>query len=261
MHHPDEEHDLDRRHDPAEEVRGRGRGGNRPQQRVPEDKAKPLGDVEVDPPVAAFGYGRRRLSSSDAANGDRRDEEAPGIDGDRVRGADGLDEAAGEARARHLGHLGAAGQLGVALDEMLAAHERGQIRLVGDVEEHGEHARDQRDEIELEQSEVAESVGHRNRAEAKQAAHVGRDHDPPPPKAVHPDAGREADEEEGGRRRRSEGPHLEGGRVQGTHGEERGGEDAHLAAELADRLATPQQPEVTVTQQRSASHSRTLAKA
>ena len=94
------------------------------------------------PPGPAHGCGWRHRH--------RRDEEAPGVDGDGVRGRR-------SPATRPPARLGPAtwatwalrGELGVALDQMVAAHEGGQVRLVGDVEEHRQHAGDQGHHVQL----------------------------------------------------------------------------------------------------------------
>ncbi len=129
---------------------------------------------------------------------------------------------------------------------MLPAHQGGEIGLVGDVEEHGQDARDERDDEQLDERERTERVGDRNGAEREHPPDVGRHHHPAAPDPVDPDACGQPDDEEGRGRRRGEERHLEGGGVQRADGEEGDGEKAHLGAELAHRLAPPEQAEVSV---------------
>ncbi len=162
MHLAHQEDDLDCRRDPAEEVRGRGRGGDGPEQRVAEHEAETLADVVDQLGVASLGHPRLGLRRTNGGDGPGGGEEAQCIDGYRCRAPDGLDEAAGDARACHGGHLGAAGEFGVSLDEMLPSDQGGQVRLIGDVEEHGQDPAGQRDDEELRQRETAEGIGDRD---------------------------------------------------------------------------------------------------
>ena len=93
------------------------------------------------------------------------------------------------ARARDL-------ELRVAVDELVARHERRQVRLVGDVEEHRQHADDEADDVELPDRQRVEGVRERDRREQRRAPEVADDEDRPPRQAVDPDAGREAEEDE-----------------------------------------------------------------
>ena len=79
----------------------------------------------------------------------RRPHEAHGVGDDGQRGTDQLDQSAGQTRPRQLRGGPAALQLRVALDELIPLDDRRQVRLVSDVEEHGQDAVDERHDVEL----------------------------------------------------------------------------------------------------------------
>ena len=140
----------------------------------------------------------RGLVLADPDRGHRRDEEAQRVDHDRVPGAERADEHASEARAGHLPERLARAELAVGVHEVLGLDEHRQVALVRDVEEHGEHAGDDRDDEELRQVEHAERVGDRDRADDGHAPDVGPDEHRPAAPPVDPRAGGQRDR--GGRR-------------------------------------------------------------
>ena len=137
-------------------------------------------------------------------------------------------------------------QLRVPVDEVLPLDERGQIRLVGDVEEDGEDA-DR--ELEHEQVPDLEDAGNpedRDQREQAGACGVADDQDRPAAEAVDPDAGRQREEDERQEAEHAEQRERERARVQAERGEPRDRELRDLGAELADRLARPEPDEVGV---------------
>jgi hypothetical protein len=156
---------------------------------------------------------RQDLGPPDAQHEKRRYDEAGDVDRDRVWSCNGGDQYARQPRASHLrgrdGHL----ELCVPVDELLAIDERGEIRLVGDVEEDGE---DPDHELKDEQVPHAQRAGrpeNRNRREQDGAGSVADDEDRPPAQAIDPDAGRQCEEDEG---------------QEPDHAEEREGERARM---------------------------------
>ncbi len=173
------------------------------------------------------------------------------VDHDRVPGAERADEHASEARAGHLPERLARTELAVGVHEVLRLDEDGQVALVGDVEEDGEHAGDDRDDEELRQVEDAEGIGDRDRADDRHAPDVRPDEHGPPAPPVDPRTGGQRDQQEGELRARGERADLERRRVEGDDGEERDGELGDRAADLTHRLPGPEQDEVPVLEERS----------
>jgi hypothetical protein len=137
-------------------------------------------------------------------------------------------------------------QLRIALDQLVALHERRQVRLVRDVEEDGQHADDEGDGEELQDVERAERVRDRDRSEGERASHVADDQDRPSREPVDPDTGREGEQQErqlleDGQRRDGEGARMED-----VDRRQRQREQRELRAELADRLPGPELEEVPV---------------
>ena len=205
-----QEDDLDRGGDAAEQVGGRRRCRDGPQEGVAEDEAQTFGDAAHESRVPALGPDGLRLGRADGAHRDGRDDEAHRVDGDCRGTADGLDEAAGHTRARHRRDLRAAGELGIALHQVVPADQGGQVGLVRHIEEDGQDAGGQSDDEELGKGETAERIGDRHGAQREHPADVGGDHDPPAAHPVHPDAGRQPDDEEGRRGCRGQQAHFEG---------------------------------------------------
>ena len=260
MHLTYEEDHFDRSSDAAEEVRGRSRGGNGAQQGVAEDEPKPLGDVVSQLGVPGLGNLELWLRSTDRRNGAGGDEKADRIDQDRGGAAYGLDQAAGNARPRDRGDLRAARELCVPLDQVFAPDERRQIRLVGDVEEHGEDAAHQSDDEELRQRQPPGYIGDGHGTDGDDPPQVGGDHDPAAAGAVYPDTGGQPHDEERGSGSRRQQAHLERRCMQRAHREERDREQTHLRSELADRLAAPEQAEVAMSEQDTPGHWGTLTR-
>ena len=227
-------------------------------ERVAEDEAQAFGDAVHEPGVPALRHGGPWLGCANGAQGDGGDDEAHRVDRHRGGAPDGLDEATGDARAGHRRHLRAAGELGVALHQVLPTDQGGKVRLVGDVEEDREDPGGQRHDEELGERQTADGVGDRNRAQREHPSQVGPDHGRGAAHAVDPHAGREPDDEKGRRRRRGEEPHLEGRGVECPHRQQGDGEQADLRAELADGLTAPEQPEVAVAPEGTLGHRRTL---
>ena len=76
-----------------------------------------------------------------------------------------MDEQTAEPRAADLRSRAADLELRVAVDEPLALDERRQIRLIGDVEEDGERAGEEADDVELRELHVRDRGRERNRTE------------------------------------------------------------------------------------------------
>ena len=88
---------------------------------------------------ARFGGGGS--GSPDAEQQDRRDDERDGVDEDRDRPGEELDEDAADPEADELGRRPARRQRAVGLDELVALDDRRQVGVVGRVEERGQDRR------------------------------------------------------------------------------------------------------------------------
>ena len=150
---------------------------------------------------------------------------------------DRTDQEAGDARTGDLGGRAADLELRVALEDVLAVDQRRQVRLVGDVEEDGQAAVDEADQVQLPDGQRAEGGGDRDRQQRGRPAQVADDQDRPPAHAVDPHAGGQADQDERQELDRRQQAEFERGDVQDQGGDERDGQRRHLRAELADRLA------------------------
>jgi len=120
---------------------------------------------------------RNDLGSLDPQDEDGRSDKADRIEEDRVWGRNGSDERARKSWSGELRARAADLQLRVALDEALPLHQRGQERLVRDVEEHRADADEESDGIELPDGQRVEGVGDRDRAQRQSAAEVAEDED------------------------------------------------------------------------------------
>ena len=228
-------------------VRRRGATGDPPQERVLEHHLEPL---------LHFGNEARRsarrarlrlwLGRFDRDQGKRGKEKRQCIDGHRLRAPDPLDQETGDGRPRHLGGGATDLELRVALEQVRTVHQHRQIGLVGDVEEHRKNAGTERDDVELFEGQHVEQVGDRDRSDGQHAAQVAGDHDRAAPKPIGVDAGDQAQRGKGQELEPRQHPNLEGTGMenQDRHGGD--GEEGHLAAELADRLAGPEFEKVPV---------------
>ncbi len=256
----DQEDDLHRSGNAAEQVGGGGGGRDCSQQGIAEDEAETFRHALNQLGVPALGRRRLWLGRADRSHGHGGNEEAPGIDRHGGGTPDGLDEATRHTRTGHRRHLCAAGELGVALHQMFPTHQRREVRLIGDIEEDGENATGQSDDEELDEGQSTDGVGDRDGAQGENPSQVRADHETAAAHTIHPHPGWEADDEKGRGRRRREQPHFEGRGVQRLHGQERDGEQAHLRAQFADGLAAPEQPEVPVASEGSLGHRRTITR-
>ena len=236
--------EQDREDDLAEEVRERRHHHHRPLIRIPEDVAEAL--TELVPERPALGARRRLLLLADPEQQHGRDRVADRVDEHGDRGGEQCDEAAGHARAGDVRGRTADLELGVRLDDVLSADERGDVGLVGDVEEDGAGADGEADDVELPDRQAADPVDDRHRQERDRPADVAEHEDRLPPQPIDPDACRKREEQEGqeldARQRRD----LEGALLEHEDRDERQRQQRDLRPELADRLRPPQGEEVAM---------------
>jgi hypothetical protein len=139
-------------------------------------------------------------------------------------------------------------QLAVAVDELVAVDQRGQVALVGDVEEDRRRPGHGGDDEQLAQAQHVHQVAGRQGGQDDGPDQVGGDQDPLAAPPVVPGAGRQPDEQEGGGLQGGEHAHLQRRRVQHRDRHDRQRQEGDLGAHLADRLRRPQLPEVVVAQ-------------
>src|SRR5512133_2478845 len=184
---------------------------------------------------------------SDAEDEERRAQEAEGVERDRRRRLQHVDDHAREPGTAELRCAAADLQLRIPIDQLLPLDERWKVRLIGDVEEDGGDADEEADAVQLPDRQRVEGVRNRNRAEQQRARKITDDEDRPAPKPVDPHARREADEKEGQELDCREGSYLERARVQHVDRGERQRELRELRPELADRLGRPELDEVRMS--------------
>ncbi len=217
---------------------------------MPDDIPDAFGDVLPHPRTLTacrdVRVDRPRLGPPDEEHEQRGSQVAERVHEDRDRRTQPLDEEAGDGRAHEPRARPADLELRIALDEILAADERRQVALVGDVEEDREAPGDEPDDVELPDRERAEHVRDRDGSEGHRASEVARDEDGPAAETVHPDPGRQPEEDEREELERAEEGDLERGRVEQDDRRERQGQLRDLRADLADGLGGPQLEEIGV---------------
>ena len=137
------------------------------------------------------------LTVPDGEQRRHREDVAHGIGAHRHRRTEHADQATAERRTAQLRAGPSQLELGIAIDQLIAPDEGGQIRLIRDIEEDGQHAADEGDDVELGEGEVAQCTDDRDRSYGQGAPDVG-DHQDGPAAAdsVDPDACRQPDDDE-----------------------------------------------------------------
>ncbi len=217
------------------------------------DIAKTLGDLLADSRDrrrAIGGRGRRPalgLALPDREDEPTRDDEAHGVDCDSDRRSQQADETTADRLAEDRRRGGAHLELRVALDELVRFEDGRQERLVGDVEEDGQEAVDEADDIELWHRQDAKLPGDRDRQQRDRPAEVAGDEDEPAGEAVDPGAGWQGEQQERQELDRPEKGDLEGLGLEQDRGDEGQRDEADLGPEEADRRGRPEAPIVAVT--------------
>jgi hypothetical protein len=178
--------------------------------------------------------------------------EARGIDRDCVRSAERTYQYSGETGAGYLRCGAADFELRVALTDLVSLDERRQIRLIRDVEEHGQHSSDKPDCIELTERECACEVSERDRGKRGGSAPVRRDKDWTPPQPVDPHARGKAEQHERQELDDAESGDLEGACVEDEDRRQGQRQVGDLAPELAHGLSRPQTQEIAVPPEQTA---------
>ena len=191
--------------------------------------------------------GDGRFWMPDPTDEECREHEADSVDHDSERCAEDADEDAGGGRAQALRRRSSDLELRVALDELVALDDRGQIALIRDVEEDAEAAGDEGDDIQLPDRQRVEGERDRDRQECDRTPQIAHDEDGTSTEAVDPDAGRQAEEHEWKELEGVEQTELERRDPQTQSRHDRHREDRDLRPEDADRLAGPEFQEVGVS--------------
>ena len=248
----DEVEDQDRPADVAEEVERPRAGGDAAQVPVRDDVADARASfLPHARPLALGGIVRDRsgLTATNEADEERGAKVAQRVEGDRERRADELDEEAGDGRPGDRRGRARELELRVALDQLVALDDARQVRLVGDVEEDLERARQEGDDVDLDEREPAAEEGDRDGCQEHRARDVGADEDRPPPHPIDPHARRQREEDPGQEADDAQDAELEGLGAEDQRGQQRNAEQRDLVAELADRLAGPELHEVALPPQ------------
>ena len=174
----------------------------------------------------------------------RRDEEADGIERDRERRAQQLDQSAGEARPDERRRRLAERDLRVRLDQPLASCELRKQHLVRRAADDILHAAEEADDEQHVDRKRAEPRGDRHGEQRDAARDVGDDDDGKLAHAVEHHAGVQRHERERQRLERDEHAHLHRRRVQQQRRGKRQREVRDLRAERGDGQRSPQLAEI-----------------
>ena len=213
---------------------------------VLEHVAETLHQLELHPATLGLLPACDVVPPTDREDERPRHDEAPDVRENRVRRRKEPDERAGDSGPSELSDRRGALKLRVAVDELLARDQGGEVRLVRDVEEHRQHADDERDREQLPDAELAECVCDRNRSERERATHVADDQDGAPGQPVDPHPRGEREQQERQLLEDRERCDRERARMEDVDRDQRQREQAELRAELADRLACPELQKVPV---------------
>ena len=248
--------DEDRAGHVAEEVGRAGRRGDRAQPAMVEDVAEADGDVLADgllrPVDRLVVLLHRRLRAPDPEHEHRRHEVADRVDHHRERRLQHPDQEARDARAQDLGRGLGDLELGVALDELVALHDRRQVALPRDVEEHREAAVGEADDVQLPDGQGVEVERDRDGRDRDRPAEVADDQDRPPAQPVDPDPRRQAEQDERQELDRRQEAELERRDVEDRRRDQRQGELRDRRAEDRDGLCRPELQEVGVAKEAAA---------
>ena len=209
---PHRVHEEDREGDVVEEVRQRNGQRERPPEAMAEQVAEPLDELATHAGLCS--RLRDNLRSADPEDEAGGADEADGVEQDGVGRGDRSDQHAGEARAGECSTGSAHLELRVPVDELASLDERGQVRLVRDVEEDGADAYDEAHRVELPDRERVEGVREWHRRQGNCATEVAQHEDRPPAQPIHPDPGGQREEQERQELDGAEERYLEGARVQ-----------------------------------------------
>ena len=222
----------------------------------PQDEADALGHVVVRLAGRTLAV-RRREVGPQAAQHDPVDGERDGVEGERQPAGDGVQDAAERATDQRGDVL-----TGLALAErrrqLVGADDRADR---GDLGRGGDAARDpgqQGDHREVGDRQHAQRPGRGERGVQHDAGAARRPHEQPPVDAVGEDARRQQGAAHAEQERRLDDGRPEGRAAEGV-GDEREHEHAHVAAQVADGLARPEDGEVAVLGECAvAGHMRTI---
>ena len=114
----------------------------------------------------------RRFRTPDPCQEQGRHEVAERVDDHRERRPEEADQDPRHARPQDLRRAARDLQLRVAVDELVALDDARQVALVGHVEEHGQDAGDEADDVQLPDRQGIEVERHRDRRDRHRPAEV-----------------------------------------------------------------------------------------
>src|SRR6266511_6169991 len=202
--------------------------------------------------------------SANSKQKERRPDKAESVDEDRHRSGQPADQETRESRTCNLRARTADFEFRVSLDQLTTLDQGWKIRLVCDVEEHGERPDQEANDVELADRQSVEAVSDRDRGEQRSPAYVGDDEDRAPRQSVDPHSGRQADQEKGHELDDTERRDLERARIEDDDRRQRKRETADLRPEATDGFGRPELDEVRMPPEaagRPEPHERSLSSA
>src|SRR5579862_18683 len=237
-------------------------GGGRAQQQSAQNRLVPGGPQPFHDLAPDVG-GRVRfgppLRLTDQPHGERGAHERDGVEQDGHGRRDGGYQRACESRSNYSGQGLGQGQLAVALQQIVSAHQRREISLIAHVEPHGQGRSGGGHRVKVRHSQLAEHGGERQGEQHGGAPQVGADQNRAAAQAVGPGSGEEAEQQNGGRAGSAQETHLERRGVQQFSGDYRQPDQGDPGADLRDGLPGPQLEEVGFAPQAAHAHLPSIA--
>ena len=189
-------------------------------------------------------------SGVDAAQEERREDVGAGVEDERDRRGQGLDEHAARGRPRDVRERARPVDERLALDVALPGHDRDEQRRVSDPEDDCEGADEELGHEQLLDREDVERVRDRHARDHECAPEVRADHLPAPAAtAVDPGARVEREEQVREEAGRGQVAHLGSAGIEHQHGRERQSDQRDLIADQRDRVRGEEAPELAVLPQ------------
>ena len=165
-----------------------------------------------------------------------------------------LHQDAGDAGTSDLRNRLGQSQPAVSGKDVLARDKRGQVRLVGHVEQDGQDAAGHRNQVEVSDGQPVQHRCQRDDAQHHGAPQIGGNQDWPSTQTVHPGSGEEAKYKYGRRTRSGKESHLKRRRFEDENGSEGQADASDVGSDLRDRLADPQLAEIGIEPKPVARH-------
>ena len=158
-----------------------------PDDRVARDDRQTLAYLAEDRLAVRFGRWRR-FPPPDRTEQQGRDDERDGVDEDRDRGAQQLDEEAADPESRELGGRARCRERAVRAHELVAPDDRREVCVVGGVEERAEDCDHECDEQQVGEGQPSADGRDRDRHEQHRPTEVRPDHHRTTPQPIDPGA-------------------------------------------------------------------------